>query len=101
MSDPILRTLTKADKDECGQLMMADFAAHSEYILEKRAIDTGMPRNRMTVDIPRGMTPATHIQITQAALRKMRSEIIERATPKKGPNAPPSAQASVSGKQLS
>ena len=39
---PILRTLTKAPKDSCGQLMMADFAAHSEYIMEKRELD-GFP----------------------------------------------------------
>jgi hypothetical protein len=80
---PILRSLTKADKDECGQLMMADFAAHSEYILEKREIDTGIPRNRPTAAVPRGMTASTHYQFTPEMLRKLRAEIVERATPKK------------------
>jgi hypothetical protein len=45
---PILRTLTKAEKDSCGQLMMADFAAHSEYLAERREIDTGMPAAALT-----------------------------------------------------
>ena len=85
---PILRTLTKADKDDCGALMLADFAAHSEYIMEKRGIDTGVPRNRPTVAVPKGMTPSTHIQFTSEMLRNLRAEIVERATPKKGPNAP-------------
>jgi hypothetical protein len=67
--------------------MMADFAAHSEYIMEKRSIDTGLPRNRTTAAVPKGMTPSTHIQFTPEMLRKVRADIIERATPKKGPNA--------------
>src|SRR5262249_18304527 len=86
---PILQTLSKADKDECGQLMMADFAAHSEYIMEKREIDTGMPRNRPTVAVPRGMTGSTHYQFTPEMLRKLRTEIVERAPRKKtGSNLP-------------
>jgi Protein of unknown function (DUF3800) len=81
---PLQLTLTKADKDESGQLMIADFAAHSEYIMEKREIDTGIPRNRATVAVPRGMTGSTHHQFTPEMLRKLRAEIIERARPKKG-----------------
>jgi hypothetical protein len=73
--------------------MMADFAAHSEYILEKRSFDTGVPRDRKTVVVPKGMTPSTHIQFTPQMLRRIRAEIIERAMPKKGPNARPSGAA--------
>jgi hypothetical protein len=91
---PILRTLTKANKDDCGALMLADFAAHSEYILEKREIDTGVPRNRSAVAVPRGMTPSTHFQFTPKMLRGLRAAIVERATPKKGPNALISSPAS-------
>lgn len=83
---PVLHTLTVADKDDCTQLMMADFAAHTEYIREKRGIDTGLPRNRPTVAVPKGTTGSTHIQFTPEMLRKWRAEIIERAMPKKGPN---------------
>jgi hypothetical protein len=88
---PILRTITKADKDDCGGLMLADFAAHSEYLLEKRELDTGAPRNRAQAAAPRGMTPSTHIQFTPTMLRTLRAEIVERAAAKKGPNAPPVA----------
>ncbi len=83
----ILRTITRADKDDCGGLMLADFAAHSEYLMEKREIDTGVSRNRPTVVAPKGMTPSTHIQFTPVMLRNLRAEIVERATPKKGLNA--------------
>jgi hypothetical protein len=85
---PILQTLIKADKDDCGGLMLADFSAHSEYIMEKHEIDTGAPRNRSAVAVPRGMTPSTHIQFTPMMLRRLRAEIVENATPKKGPKAP-------------
>jgi hypothetical protein len=85
---PILRTITKADKDDCGGLMLADFAAHSEYIMEKQEIETGVPRNRPTVTVPKGMTPSTHIQFTPTMLRRLRTEIVERAAPQKTvPNA--------------
>lgn len=85
---PALKTLTVAKKDDCGQLMMADFAAHSEYILEKAERDTGVPRNRSNVAvIPKGMTPSTHIQFTPQMLQNLRAEMIARYTPKKGPAA--------------
>jgi len=86
---PILRTITKADKDDCGGLMLADFAAHSEYLMEKREIDTGVPRNRpAAAPVPKGMTPSTHIQFTPKMLRGLRAEIVERASTKKtNPNA--------------
>jgi hypothetical protein len=87
---PILRSLTKVGKDDCGALMMADFAAHSEYLAEKRAIDTGMPRIQRNVAAPKGMTPSTHIQFTPEVLRKLRAQIIERAMP--GPSPAPSCE---------
>jgi hypothetical protein len=85
---PVLRALTVADKDDCSPLMMADFAAHTEYIMEKLEIDTGVPRKRLSVAVPKGKTGSTHYQFTPEMLRKLRSEEIDRATPKKGPNAP-------------
>lgn len=80
---PILRSLTKADKDACGQLMMADFAAHSEYTMEKHEIDTGIRRNRQTIAAPRGMTGSSHYLLTPETLRKLRAKIVERAAPKR------------------
>ncbi len=77
---PILRSLAKADKDECGALMIADFTAHSEYVVEKHEVDTGIPRNRATVGVPKGMTPSTHIQFTPRMLRRLRAEIVAKTT---------------------
>lgn len=88
----MLAAITKLEKDECGQLMMADFAAHGEYVLEARVL-AGQPRkNTTSTPIPKGMTGHTHMKSTPEKLGEMRAEIIERATPKKGPNAPVSAQ---------
>lgn len=85
----MLRTISKADKEDSGQLMMADFAAHSEYLLETKALQ-GTPRNMVPAAVPKGMTGSTHIQSTPEMLKKWRDEIIEKAMPKKGPNARPS-----------
>jgi hypothetical protein len=87
----MLRTITTAEKDDCGQLMMADFAAHGEYVLETKAIEGALTRDRTPTAIPKGMTGHTHLQSTPEQLKIWRQEIIERATPKKGPNAPTSS----------
>jgi hypothetical protein len=80
-----LRTITKAEKDSCGQLMMADFTAHSEYLLETKLKPD--QRDRISQAVPKGMTGLSHLQSTPEALAKNRAEIIEKATPKKDPNA--------------
>lgn len=98
----MLRTITKADKDSCGQLMMADFAAHGEYVLETRAA-AGQPRNRVPVSepIPKGATVHVAAYSKPELLAKMRAEIIEKAIPKKGPNARSSEMATVDPEQSS
>ena len=60
--------------------MMADFAAHSEYVMEKYEIDTGVVRNRSNVKVPKGMTRSSHFQITPGVLRKLRAEMVRRAS---------------------
>jgi len=87
----MLRTITKAEKDDCGQLMMADFIAHSEYLLEG-AIRRGAYVRPGSKPVPRGQTAITHIRAEAGGLNNLRDELIERATPKKGPNAPASEQ---------
>jgi hypothetical protein len=82
----MLRTITKAKKDECGQLMMADFAAHGEYFLETRA-PTGQRDKTPSRSVPKGMTGHTHYRSTPEELAKTRAEIIEKATRKKWPSA--------------
>jgi hypothetical protein len=79
-----LRTITQADKDSCGQLMMADFAAHSEYLLETKLKPE--QRDRTSQKIPKGMTGLSHLQSTPEALARNRAEIIEKAMPKGGSN---------------
>ena len=82
-----LGAITKVEKDECGQLMMADFAAHGEYLLQSR-VPAGQQRQFPTsMPVPKGVTGHTHFHSTPENLAQMRAEIIERATPKKGPNA--------------
>jgi hypothetical protein len=85
----MLRTITKAEKDDCGQLMMADFTAHSEYLLEGRE-RAGLRQIPASVAVPRGMTGSTHMRSTPELLARLRAEVIEKVTPKKGPNAPSS-----------
>jgi hypothetical protein len=96
----MLRTITKAEKADCGQLMMADFTAHSEYILEGRE-RAGLRQIPASVVVPRGMTGSTHIRSTPAALARWRAEIIDKATPKKGSNAPASVEHPASEEQSS
>lgn len=64
--------------------MIADFSAHSEYVMEKHEVDTGVPRNRASVYVPKGMTPSTHIQFTPQMLRRPRAEIVANATSVRG-----------------
>jgi hypothetical protein len=85
----VLRTITKAEKDDCGQLMMADFTAHSEYLLKGRE-RAGLRQIPSSVAVPRGMTGSTHMRSTPELLARLRAEVIEKVTPEKGPNAPSS-----------
>jgi hypothetical protein len=93
----MLRTITKAEKEDCGQLMMADFTAHSEYLLEGRE-RAGLRQIPASVTVPRGMTGSTHMRSTPELLANLRAEVIEKATPKKGINAPSSARVAASEK---
>ena len=80
----MLRTLTKADKDSCGQLMMADFAAHGKYVLHQKS--PSHPRVLANAGrgmaVPKGMTPATDLESTPENLTEMRNRVIEAATPR-------------------
>jgi hypothetical protein len=63
--------------------MMADFVAHSEYLLEGK-LRAGMPDRRTSAPVPRGMTGIAHIRSRPEVLRKLRAEIVEKATQKSG-----------------
>jgi hypothetical protein len=82
----MLRTITKADKDSCGQLMMADFAAHGKYLLQQKN-PLHMQQRGAVAKIPKGMTPVSDLESTPENLAEMRARVIEAATPKTGPNS--------------
>lgn len=77
----MLRTIAKADKDSCGQLMMADFAAHGKYLLHQKN-PTHMQQRKPVAKIPKGMTPIDDIESTPQNLAEMRARIIEAAAAK-------------------
>lgn len=80
----VLRTITKAEKDQCVQLMMADFTAHSEYVLETRRPHT---RDMTSSPIPKGEVGISHIRPKPAELAKWRADAIERTAPRRQLNA--------------
>ena len=82
----MLQTITVADKDSCGQLMMADFAAHGEYVLEQKVPRSQRQAMNTPMKVPKGMTGWTNIKVTADELAN-RAEIIEKATPKGGLDA--------------
>lgn len=66
----MLQTITVADKDSCGQLMMADFAAHGEYVLEQKVPRSQRQAMNTPMKVPKGMTGWTNIKVTADELAK-------------------------------
>jgi hypothetical protein len=87
----ILQTITKADKDSCGQLMMSDYVAHSTFLQEMNALRSGIPRDQASDKVPKGSVGITHIRSTPEALTEMRasaiSEALARRTTKRAASA--------------
>jgi hypothetical protein len=75
----ILQTITKADKDSCGQLMMSDYVAHSTFLQEIKAVQTGVPRDQTSDKVPKGHVGITHIRSTPEALAEIRETTIKEA----------------------
>ena len=75
----MVQTLSKADKDTCGQLMMADFVAHSTYMLENQSRLTGIDRTPRNESIPKGWTGITHLQSTPQGLANIQNFVIAKA----------------------
>ncbi len=84
----ILQSITKADKDSCGQLMMADFLAHSTYIMENRSRKAGIDRTPSNEPIPKGMTGVTHLQSTPDGLANIKDFLAQEVLLKCPKNAP-------------
>jgi hypothetical protein len=75
----ILQTITKAEKDSCGQLMVSDYIAHSTFLKEMRALSTGVPRDQTSDKIQKGHVAITHLRSTPEALAEMRESAIQEA----------------------
>jgi Protein of unknown function (DUF3800) len=82
----MLRTLTLAEKDDCGQLMMADFVAHTTFSMG--ISDKPGPRD-ITPFIQgpqaRRLKRATvlHLESTPEALAAMRADVIKKVPSRK------------------
>ena len=74
----LLKTLKLADKDECDPLMMADFAAHSTLLINRRARAENRPVPSST-DVPRGYVGITQFQSTPDGLANIREHAIKMA----------------------
>jgi hypothetical protein len=77
----ILRTLTMATKDDCDPLMIADFVAHSTFMLDVNARDGRFPNTRQRAQP--GHAGITHFQSTPEALETMRAVTIATVSPSK------------------
>jgi Protein of unknown function (DUF3800) len=89
----MLGTITKAHKDSSGQLMIADFAAHGEYIADQKIPISQRQQIPTSMKIPKGMTGWTSIKVTAQELVRERAEIIEKATLKRRPKSCPPERA--------
>jgi hypothetical protein len=70
----MLRTITKAAKDECDPLMMADFVAHSTFMIQTGARPE--PPDLSAQRLPRGATGITHFESTPEGLANIREHVI-------------------------
>ena len=72
----ILRTITKAAKDESDPLMMADFLAHSTYLMElKERAGSSVPRSSSN-GLGKGQL-VTHLRYEPNGLAKLKTHLIE------------------------
>ena len=85
----MLQTLTKADKDTCCQLMMADFLAHSGYILDGESRQAGFDLFPLAGKLfpPKNKRPVHHLRPTPEVLANIRQSIISKALAKRGQKA--------------
>jgi hypothetical protein len=70
----ILRHIAFVDKDECGQLMMADFLAH-KAMLDDRQVLEGR-RVRKSEDVPKGYTSVLSYEYNASVLAHLRQKAL-------------------------
>jgi hypothetical protein len=84
----MLQTLTKADKNTCCQLMMADFVAHSGYILDKYNRQIGFDLAPIAKLFPPKSAPIMHLKPTPEQLANIREFVISKALAMHDPVVP-------------
>lgn len=73
----ILETITIADKDKCDPLMIADFIAHSTYMIQGRAM-AGLPRITPIRPPARGQSGITHLEFKPGGLASVKEQLAAR-----------------------
>lgn len=86
----ILRTITKAAKDECDPLMMADFVAHSTYVMERDKRPAPSASKSSFGRQGEGQS-ISHLRYKLGGLAQLKEEIIKKAALNRPSGATPSA----------
>ena len=77
MGVDILQTLTQADKGSCGQLMMADFFAHTQFMAATNQLPrTGDVAPTYVRELRKGETSIAHYASTPEGLANIRAHLI-------------------------
>ncbi len=80
-----LGTITKADKDEPCELMIADFVAHTTFVMQSDAISGKRPLPPSD-EIPRKTKSIAHFESTPEGLARIRAHAILLAQQRKATN---------------
>lgn len=80
----MLKSITKSEKDECDPLMMADFVAHTTYVMENRN-PTPVPSMATKAKFESGSV--AHLQFTSFGLDLAKKELIAKLAAKNPPRA--------------
>jgi len=73
----LLGSLVLAKKDDCGQLMMADFLAHMSWLTDRKVL--AGQHTRASGPVPKGMSGVTHGEFTKAVLEQHRERALNKA----------------------
>jgi len=74
----ILRHIAFVDKEDCGQLMMADFLAHMAMLAD-RGIIPGQPA-RVSVEVPKGHSGVSHYAFNSPVLTSLRAKALHKSS---------------------
>ena len=72
----VLKAIVKADKDDCGQLMLADFVAHTTFIIQTDAMPEPMSFHH-TEKPPGRHGSILHIESTPHGLKNIKTSLVD------------------------